>query len=193
MAEYKVELKGHAGERRNRAGLTLEKGVPQTVELTDDQLKGLRADDYVRVTKVSGSDNGGEGGSQESTGPNLMAKKRPQLDKLAKSLGLDPKEYTNKEALVPAIEEAQAKADEAAKAEEEAAANGGEGGSSEEDNSDEDESQEDEEPIDLEAKSVEELETIAAELNLTVEKTDDEAAYKAALVKAIEDAEPEEE
>ncbi len=97
---YKVRLLAHAGQQRRRGGLTLEKGVPQTVELTKANLEALEADEFIQVKEAGES----EGGEQTTTPP---APKRAELDARAVELGLNPKDYKNIEQVTTAIEEAE--------------------------------------------------------------------------------------
>lgn len=55
MATYKVTLKDKAFpyELRRRAGIVVRKGEGFEGELTDDQVKAIRADDQLTVKKVS--------------------------------------------------------------------------------------------------------------------------------------------
>lgn len=166
---YEVKLLGHAGERRRRAGLEFDRGVKTTVELDAEQLEALQSDSYFSVKEA------GEVASDDNSEPSLIDQKRPVLDKMAVDLGLNPKDYKNKETLVPAIEEAQAakaKADEAG-------------------SSDETEEEDDDEVV-LTNLSVEELTVIATELEINAEelKSDDEDTTKLKLIEAIEAKNP---
>lgn len=162
--QYEVKLLGHAGESRNRAGLYFERGVATTVELDADQLAAIEADSYFSVKPVGEASN-----DQGSGEPSLMEQKRPALDKMATDLGLDPKEYKNKETLVPAIEEAQ-------KAKIEADQNGGTG------NDDETED------VVLTDLSDEELLVIAEELKVEVSTEGTPEEQRTALIAGIEAA-----
>jgi len=164
--QYEVKLLGHAGERRRRAGLEFDRGVATTVELDAEQLEAIKSDSFFSVKPVGEAEDNSQGGGE----PSLMEQKRPVLDKMAVDLGLDPKDYKNKETLVPAIEEAQAaksKADEKS-----------------EGNDDEHH----EEDVKLTELSVEELTVIATELGINAEelKGEDDDTTKLQLIEAIE-------
>ncbi len=188
---YKVRLLAHAGASRRRAGLEFEKGQARTLELTNEQLEALKADSFFSV-KVAGEGEAGEVTSTTSTpeAPNLYAKKRKQLDKMAVKLGLDPKEYKNIETLVPAIEAAQVAADEKAKAEEAAKTSTPENGDvtppAGDEGSDDDETEEDD--VVLTELSVDDLKVIATELEINTAEfnSESEDENKAKLIEAIE-------
>lgn len=184
--EYKVRLLAHAGQKRRRAGLEFERGVPVTMELDAEQLKALKADSFFSVKEAGeGSDDGGS--TTTPPAKPLAEKKRATLDKMAKKLGIDPKEHKNRETLAVAIEEAQAKADEAAGAEttppaDETTPPAGEG--SDDGSGDDDE----EEDLDLTTLSVDDLKVIATELNINTADANSatEEETKAKLIEAIE-------
>jgi len=156
---YKVRLLAHAGLHRRRAGLYLEKGVPQTLELSKDQLAELEADEFIQVKEADGVvSNAGEGSTTPPPAP-----KRAELDAKATELGLNPKDYKNIEQVTTAIEEAE-KALE---------------------NQDDDEEEEDVVLTDL---SIDDLKVIATELELnTADYADEDAdTEKLKLIEAIE-------
>lgn len=156
---YKVRLLAHAGASRRRAGLEFEKGVPQTLELSKDQLEALQNDSFFQVKEAG---EGEESTSSSQTTPPVKPPTRKELDARAVELGLDPKEYKNIEQVTAAIEEAEKAA---------------------ENNDDEEE-----EDLDLTTLSVDDLKVIATELNINTAdlNADDEEKTKANLIEAIE-------
>jgi len=200
---------GFPAESRKRAGIYLVKGERLTTELTDEQLKAVKADEWISVKEADASV------SKEDSELDIDSLKRKDLDLVAIELGLDPSDYKNLEELRPAVKEAIAKRDRgestppATTTPETTSPDGPEGGSEGGDDTTTPPADETTTPPSTEGgegsdesdtnlpnlndKTVDELELIAAELNLNVEKVENEDEYKAALVKAIEDAKPVEE
>lgn len=187
---------GFPAESRRRAGIYLTKGERLTTELTKEQLEAVQADEWISVKEADASV------STEDVELDIDSLKRKDLDLVAVELGLDPSDYKNLEELRPAVKEAIAKRDAGETTPPEAPQGGSEGGdgtttppAGEGEGSSEGEGEGDDDTNlpNLNDKTIDELELIAVELNLNVEKVDNEDEYKAALVKAIEDAKPVEE
>jgi len=181
---------GFPAENRRRAGIYLTKGERLTTELTKEQLEAVQADEWISVKEAD------ESVKTEDTELDIDSLKRKDLDLVAVELGLDPSDYKNLEELRPAVKDAIAKRD----AGETTSPKAGEGSSEGGDDTttppaggEGEGNDEEEEVVPLTDRPIDELELIAVELNLDVTKVEDEAEYKAALVKAIEDAKPVEE
>lgn len=170
---------GFPAEHRTRAGIYLTRGERLTTELSKEQLEAVQNDEWISVKEA------GDDVKTEDTELDIDKLKRNDLDLIAVELGLDPSDYKNLEELRPAVKEAIAKRD----AGETTTPPAGEGSGEGEGEGNDDETEE----VDLTTQSVDELELIAVELNLNVTKVEDQDAYKADLIKAIEDAKPVEE
>lgn len=195
---------GFPAESRTRGGISLTRGERLTVELTAEQLKAVKADEWITVKEADASV------IAEDAELDFDVMKRKDLDLIAIELGLDPSDYSNLETLRPAVKEAHAKreaGDITPPAPETTPPKAPEAGS--EDEGTPTDPNATETPItaqgegegaktdtpettvpNLDDKTVEELGEIAKELNIGVTLGEDEAANKALLIKVIQDAKP---
>lgn len=103
MAEYKVKTApGFNAAGRRRAGLTLEKGVEQTVDLDKEQLAALEADPWIVVRSADGSDETmtDEG---EPASP-YEGKSMKDLKAMAVEMGAEIKGIRSKDGVIEAME-----------------------------------------------------------------------------------------
>lgn len=159
---YKVKLvQGFNAGGRSRAGIRLEKGVTQTLELTKEQLEALEADVHIDVSEADKgakpTSEGGEGGSEVTDPYEGVSFK--DLKAQATEKGLDIKGLKSRADVIAVLEAKPA----------------------------EEEEDDDEEEVDLSTKTLEELEAIADELEL--DRT--EVSTEADLIKLIEDSQTE--
>lgn len=171
---YKVKLKtGFNASGRQRAGVSLEKGIEQTLELTEEQLKALRADQWIEVSEASDDEaaQAGATGDDEEEPGEFDGLKQADLKAIAEKEEVDITGIRSNAGIIEAIEAARAE------------------GGDDEDESDEEEDEDEVIEVDpatevTEETPMDQLQAIATALK--IEGTSDMNAPS--LVKAIKDA-----
>lgn len=107
---YKVKLaQGFNAAARRRAGVAVEKGVTQVLELSDEQVKELKQDVWFVVAKAGEGDKPGSvtetpGGTADEVVDPYEGKKLTDLQAMAEEAGVDVAGIRSKQGVIDALE-----------------------------------------------------------------------------------------